>query len=69
MAEVKSEGQAKQDTLDGSVTIQKGSNQQLMFDSETGCYQLLLGKLPDGNYAFLITKPGDDIFDALENEG
>lgn len=69
MAEVKSQGQEQLETLNGTVSQKKGNNYQVMFDPETGCYQLLFGKLPDGTYAFLITKPGDDIFDALENEG
>lgn len=69
MADVKQEGQKQVETLDGTGSQRQGSNYQVMYDPVTECYQLLFGKLPDGTYALLITKPGDDVFDALENEG
>ena len=65
MAEVKSEGQQQVGALDGNVKIEQGNNYMTVFDEIEGVYQIIMGRLPDGTIGFVITKTGEDVFEAF----
>ncbi len=66
MAEIKLEGQKKTDTLDGNTKIETGNNYLTVFDEIEEVYQIIVGRLPDGTIGLVITKTGEDAFEAFE---
>lgn len=65
MAEVKEEGKQQVGALDGNVKIEQGNNYLTVYDEIEEVYQIIMGRLPDGTIGFIITKTGEDAFEAF----
>lgn len=55
-------GQKKTDTLNSKLRIEEGNNRLLLFDGAD--YRMIIGILPDDTIGIVITKEGEDVFDA-----
>lgn len=49
---------------DGFIQQQDDKNRWVVHDASE--YRMIIGTLPDGSIAIVISKPGDDVFDILE---